>query len=156
MVTPLFLAFPSLKEDLGWPASSLDVALDIFFVFDLIFMFRTSFVDEYTREIVARPVVVWCHVIRRPTFILDCFASIPFEVIILLAESERMESAQLLKTVRLFRLMKLVRLGKLLSVRNEIDFSFGSKMRVMVYLLILMFIAHVGGNLCCRVLGRSL
>lgn len=114
---PLRIAFYQVEYEYTQRASleAIETTVDIFFLFDVIILFLTSYIDTANGETIRQPKIIAKHYLKNG-FILDFVSTLPLvltplvESITKVGSSER-ETAK--NFVLVCRLMKLLRIRKL-------------------------------------------
>eukprot|EP00794_Sanderia_malayensis_P003810 gene3810-4338_t len=90
------------------PLVIVDYIVDVMFIIDIFINFRTTFVDR-NDEVVSDPCRIALYYVKG-WFVIDLLAAIPFELLIMIGNTERTTTLiGLLKTARLLRLVRVAR-----------------------------------------------
>lgn len=90
------------------PLVIVDYIVDVMFIIDIFINFRTTFVD-INDEVVSHPCRIAVHYCKT-WFLIDLVAAIPFELLILIGDTDQTTTLiGLLKTARLLRLVRVAR-----------------------------------------------
>ena len=103
---------------------TINAIIDVFFILDIFINFRTSIVSELDSEEIFDQKKVALRYLRGKFFI-DFLASIPFDYIVLLFETDDNSSFifELFSLLKLVRVLRLSRLITHLNLRNEVKVS---------------------------------
>ena len=154
---PLRLAF-SIDAECGTPGFFIDLCVDVYFICDIFFNFRTAIYDkEGVLELDTKAI---SKAYLRGWFALDVLACLPVTYIELAVNPDGESGGggskmKAFKIIRLLRLTKMLRVARIKRIfqRYEEQFAAGSLHKVMDafrmlgYMLILGYITHVVGCL---------
>ena len=118
---------------------AINIIIDIFFMLDIAINFRTSIVSELDSEEIFDQKKVALKYLRGKFFI-DFLASIPFDYIVLLFETDDNSSFifELFSLLKLVRVLRLSRLITHLNLRNEVKVA----LRLMKLIFFLILYLH--------------
>lgn len=125
--------------------SATDRFTDVMFLFDVMFSFVTTYVDDTGVEVVDHR-QIRAHYFKT-TFFVDAVSTVPFDFLVESVGSS-LRSLKLIRTVKLVKLLRLVRLSKLLRMNaqwaSELDISVDT-VRLLKLLAPVLMIAHYVG-----------
>lgn len=122
---PLEFSFTDLIDN-EVPFTATDYLVDAIFFIDIIFSFRTSYIDSKTEEVIRDSKKMAFHYIFRGRFFIDLAASIPAGEIYVAIDENRSTSS--LKFLAMLKLIRLLRLGRMITyLRMNQTFKFGMR-----------------------------
>lgn len=132
---PLYLGFRSVPS----PALSvLDAVVDVFFVIDICFSFRTGY---YTPE---GEMVRDCKAIAerymKGWFVIDFLATVPFELFV--PRSSAGDGISITQVLSALKCIRLLRLGRLLKMLNRISAGKANLASIFNLILLLFMLCH--------------
>ena len=112
----------------------LDKVIDVFFAFDILLNFRTTFINPKTNLEVLDPKKISLNYVKSVRFWVDLLASIPFEMFIQIGKSSIneqniLESDSQLQIFGLLKLVRLLRLGRIITyMKVNVQMKVGFKL----------------------------
>ena len=115
-----------------------DHTIDFLFFMDVIFNFRTTYINQKTGSEVVNPRTIAITYAFKGRFAIDMLASIPFEVVF---GFFTMDSGGITKALGLLKLVRLLRLGRIITyMKFKQEFKVG--MRIFQLLFFLLLLVH--------------
>lgn len=148
IVTPMQVAMTETRLDFLF---FLNLVVDLFFFWDMVLQFFLMYHNKtnYGNVLEHRHHKIVSHYLRG-WFFIDVVSILPFELVGLLARSEKVRQIKAVKTIRLLRLLKLARMMKAsrlfrrLEMRMSITYQ---RLALLKFFIILMLITHWMANL---------
>ena len=116
----------------------VDHTIDVMFFMDVIFNFRTTYINQKTgSEVIDGKTIAFTYLFKG-RFVIDMLASIPFELVIgLFTEG----NSSVTKVLGLLKLVRLLRLGRIITyMKFKQEFKVG--MRIFQLLFFLLLLVH--------------
>lgn len=131
---PYEFAFPdAFEENVGFMVA--DYFIDLLFAFDILINFRSVYLDPKTEEPVDDGKKIALNYLFKGRFVIDIFASTPFEVIQLIFSGD----SNNLKFLGMLKLVRLLRLGRMITyLKTNRSFKFGMKIIQLLFMLLLI------------------
>ena len=129
---PVEIAFSpkSMKHTLFFAFNSV---VDFLFLIDIIVCFRVTYINDFGIEISDPDKIKWRYI--KGTFIIDLFATIPFDVLMEAIVGYEISS---LNFFGLFKLGRLLRINKIIQFLNASrDFKAGAKLINLIFFLLI-------------------
>lgn len=114
VITPYRIAFEA-KGHVELRANIVSVAIDIFFLTDMVFSFFTAYTDDDFKIVDDRSTIAKGYL--KSWFVIDALAIIPFEVF--LGGSGMNEVVRLARIGKLYKLIKLTKLMRVLKIVKD-------------------------------------
>lgn len=110
---PISIAFRASNET----AELIDIIVDIFFVLDIILVFRTSIFDETGEEVLNRKKIARNYL--KGKFTVDVLSAIPFDkVALFFLDAKKARNFSLLGILKLIRVLRLNKIIAYLNVQK--------------------------------------
>jgi len=116
----------------------LDYLIDFLFFVDILFNFRTIFVNSKTGIEITSPKKIALHYIFRGRFAIDLLASIPFELIVKIIMPNTSFSFKIFGLLKLVRLLRLGRIITYMRFKQSLKIGF----RIFQLLFFLLLLVH--------------
>lgn len=116
----------------------LDYIIDVCFFMDIVFNFRTTYVNSKTGTEVISPKKVFINYAFHGRFFIDLLASIPFELIVEFILPNNSFSFQLFGLLKLIRLLRLGRIITYMKFKQGLKIGF----RIFQLLFFLLLLVH--------------
>ena len=135
---PLFLAFmPSILD--STIVRVLEITIDILFLTDIVINFRTTYIDNLSKEEIVSPKLIAKNYVSSGAFFLDLLASIPFDTVSSILNQDN-EQLALLSTLKLLRILRLSKIIMFMRVKQSVKLSF----KLFQLMSILILYTHMG------------
>lgn len=133
---PFEVAFGNISDHVVMEI--FEYGIDVLFFVDVIFNFRTTYINPKTgTEVISGKKIAWNYVVRG-RFWVDLLASIPFEVIIGFFVEMDQGNLQLLGLLKLVRLLRLGRIITYMKFKSSVKFGF----KIFQLLFFLLLLVH--------------
>mmetsp|Transcript_34327 Transcript_34327/g.52593 ORF Transcript_34327/g.52593 Transcript_34327/m.52593 type:complete len:289 (-) Transcript_34327:1616-2482(-) len=122
---------------------AINYTTDLFFCFDIIFNFRTSFLNAKTGDEVMDPKEIAFHYVFAGRFWIDLLSTIPFDLF-----THKLESRDASSTLQLFSMLKLfrvLRLSKIIQYMNSTD---DVKLSLRLFKLFFFLVLYIHCTAC--------
>lgn len=130
---PFEIAFaPPIAEKLYWVLGNL--LIDVFFLFDIILTFWTTYIDAETGDEVSDPKKIAVNYLKKK-FWLDLLATIPFDLIF--------PTDGILQVLLLFGLLKVMRVTRLGRIINFLNAKEDMKMTLKIFKLVFFLVLYI-------------
>jgi hypothetical protein len=125
--------------------------IDFIFLIDIIFNFRTTYVNSLNGLEVLEPKKIAINYLKQWRFYTDLLSIIPFEVIYELATKSKSKGFKIFDLLKLIRLLRLGRIITYMKFKQNAKIGF----RIVWLLLLYLLISHWIGCLWYMVVNNT-